>query len=52
MLLGGAGAKSPVGGLGAPDPAEAFALSAPEIELFGRDVLLSYDVLAREKEAF
>ena len=52
MLLGGAGAKSPVGGLGAPDPAEAFALGAPEIELFGRDVLLSYDVLAREKEAF
>lgn len=52
MLLGGAGAKSPVGGLGAPSPAEAFMLGAPEIERFGRDVLLSYDVLMREKEAF
>lgn len=44
MLLGGRDAKSPVGGQGFPSPAEGVRLSAPAVEHFGRDVLLSYSV--------
>lgn len=43
-LFGGVSAKTPVGGQGFPSPAEAVQLSAPQVEVFGSDVLLTYDV--------
>lgn len=46
-LFGGEGAKTPVGGAGVAAVADAFRLSAPRVEHFGRDLLLTYDL---EKE--
>ena len=37
----------PVGGAGVAAVADAFSLGAPQVEVFGRDVLLTYDL---EKE--
>ncbi len=48
-LLGGEGAKTPIGGLGAADITKALLLSDPEVKTFpGGDVLLSYEVRRRE----
>ncbi len=44
-ILGGATAKSPVAGLGAPSPNAAVYLSQPEITRFGKDILLESEVL-------
>ncbi len=44
LLLGGRAAKTPVGGQGFPSPAEGVGLSAPAVQLFGRDILLDYFV--------
>lgn len=41
-LFGGALAKSPVGGAGIENPAEAFRLSKPAVSFLGEDVLLEY----------
>ena len=43
-LLGGAGAKTPVEGLGAETMEDATLLSAPAITLLGEDILLECDV--------
>ena len=46
-VFGGAAAPGPVGGAGVAAVADAFSLGAPQVEVFGRDVLLTYDL---EKE--
>ena len=43
-LLGGSGAKSPVGGIGAKDPDHGFFLSLPAITVIGTDLLLESEV--------
>ena len=45
LALGGRTAKSPVGGQGAPAPADGIVLSAPDVTRFGSDLLLTYDIL-------
>ena len=52
-LLGGAGAKTPVEGLGAETMEDATLLSTPAITLLGEDILLECDVkqTKRRKEA-
>lgn len=44
-IFGGASAKTPVGGAGVPLPKEAFLLKQTNIQTFGEDLLLEYDVL-------
>lgn len=46
-MFGGVSAKSAVGGLGVYEVDEAYRLSRPEITRFGDDVLLEFDVEAR-----
>lgn len=46
-LLGGADAKSPVGGMGVDGPDEAFLLTAPEVRRFGDDIMLEFGVRQR-----
>ena len=46
-LFGGADAPGPLGGEGVAAVADAVRLSAPRVDAFGRDLLLTYDV---EKE--
>ena len=48
LILGGRTAKTPVGGTGFPTPDEGIHLSAPLVESFGQDVLLTYDVKGGE----
>ncbi|MCI1964623.1 MAG: bifunctional diaminohydroxyphosphoribosylaminopyrimidine deaminase/5-amino-6-(5-phosphoribosylamino)uracil reductase RibD [Oscillospiraceae bacterium] len=44
-LFGGAGAKSPVGGIGVERPEDAFRLTSPQIIRLGSDALLESEVL-------
>lgn len=44
-IFGGTGAKTPVGGVGVPLPADAFLLKQTDLQTFGEDILLEYDVL-------
>ena len=44
MVFGGGVLKSPVLGAGFDSPDAALRLGAPKVEIFGEDVLLSYDV--------
>lgn len=44
-LMGGKDAKSPIGGVGAESPNEAFKLSTPKITVIGEDILLESEVL-------
>ena len=41
-IFGGVGAKSPVGGIGTDDPAEAWKLTDRKLTVLGEDVLLEY----------
>lgn len=50
MLLGGAGAKSPLGGLGFPHPNVAIRLTNTEITPIGRDFLIEADVINNPKQ--
>ena len=43
-LLGGQGAKSPVGGQGFPHPDQALSLSSPTLTRLGEDILLESEV--------
>ena len=43
-LLGGQGAKSPVGGQGFPHPDQALSLSSPPLTRLGEDILLDSEV--------
>ena len=45
MLLGGAGAKTPVEGKGFPAPAQAVRLGAWEVTRLGGDLLLESEVV-------
>ena len=47
-IFSGSGKYTPVRGIGANTPSEAFFLSNPEVEKIGDDLLLSYDVLGRK----
>ena len=44
-IIGGAGAKSPVGGVGIEKMADCIQLSQPEMRVFDQDILLEYSVL-------
>lgn len=44
-IIGGAGAKSPVGGAGIEKMADCIQLSQPEMRVFDQDILLEYSVL-------
>ena len=44
-IIGGAGAKSPVGGAGIEKMADCIQLSQPEMTVFDQDILLEYSVL-------
>lgn len=44
-IFGGTSAKTPVGGAGVSLPADAFLLKRTNIQFFGEDLLLEYDVL-------
>ncbi len=41
-IIGGAGAKSPVGGTGIPKMADCVKLSRPEVSMIGDDLLIEY----------
>lgn len=43
-ILGGEQAKGPVAGRGAEEPGQGMQLTAPQVTVFGDDVLLAYDV--------
>ena len=43
-LLGGITAKTPVGGTGIPQLAQALKLKTPKIEIVGQDVLLDFEI--------
>lgn len=49
-LVGGAGAKTPVGGAGIARMADAVQLSSPKMTFLGQDILLEYDVLPQDTE--
>ena len=51
VIFGGAAAKSPVGGPGAAFPKDGFRLSAPEIRVFGNDILLESEVISCSPES-
>jgi len=44
-LLGGEGAKTPIGGLGAPHPDKAFFLANSKITMLGEDILIESEVI-------
>ena len=44
-IIGGAGAKPPVGGAGIEKMSDCIQLSQPEMTVFGQDILLEYRVL-------
>jgi diaminohydroxyphosphoribosylaminopyrimidine deaminase/5-amino-6-(5-phosphoribosylamino)uracil reductase len=50
-LFGGAGAKSPIGGMGIETPHEAYRLSAPRITILGDDILLESEVIGCLQES-
>ena len=50
-IVGGSGAKSPVGGSGIEKMKDCIALSEPQIGVYGQDILLTFDVLPPEKTA-
>ncbi|MGX3020792.1 bifunctional diaminohydroxyphosphoribosylaminopyrimidine deaminase/5-amino-6-(5-phosphoribosylamino)uracil reductase RibD [Ursidibacter sp. B-7004-1] len=43
-LLGGITAKTPVGGTGIPQLAQALKLKTPQIEIVGQDILLDFEI--------
>ena len=47
-IVGGAAAKSPVGGAGIEKMTDCVTLSVPQISTFGPDILLTFDVLSSE----
>ncbi len=49
-IAGGAGAKSPVGGAGIQKMADCIRLSQPRVDVYGQDILLTFDVLPCEAE--
>lgn len=51
VIFGGAASKSPVGGPGAAFPKDGFRLSAPEIRVFGNDILLESEVILCSPES-
>lgn len=50
-LFGGAGAKSPVEGIGVEDPKKAFRLAPPQVTWLGDDILLESEVLPCSQES-
>ena len=47
-LFGGAGAPSPIAGVGVTKPEHAYELGSPTVRRFGDDLLVEADVLARD----
>lgn len=47
-IFGGAGAKTPVGGLGVPLPADAFGLQVTGITRYGEDILIESEVRSHD----
>lgn len=43
-IFGGKSGYTPVGGMGIPEPSDAFMLKNPEIEAFGEDFLIEWEV--------
>ena len=43
-IFGGSDAKSPVGGIGTDDPAEAWQLTDRKLTVLGEDILLEYSI--------
>ncbi len=48
-IFAGSGKYTPVRGIGAGTPSEAYFLGKPDVERIGNDLLLSYDVLGRKR---
>ena len=44
LRTGGAGAKTPVSGIGVAHPAEAVMLTLRQVEMIGDDLMLRYSV--------
>lgn len=49
-LFGGTAAKSPIGGIGVPDPNGAYKIISPKIEKIGGDIIIDGEVKACSQE--